>query len=236
MLILPLQFAPALAAALVRGPLLSEGFRNSGARLKLNRQSIRIYGLAITLLPFLLVVAFLLGLIFHLATWQPDASQASSVMLPSILFSVGLAGGVILTMGLSIAGALLTLGEEFGWRGYLLPCLMPLGQNPAIILSGVIWACWHLPLNLLYGANGGLKGFPLFLVSTIGLGTVLGWLRLRSASVWPAAIMHSQIDVLPRLEGVLLVMDRGDPVFVILQLQVMIVGLVLALRKSLTRW
>jgi membrane protease YdiL (CAAX protease family) len=129
-----------------------------------------------------------------------------------------------------------TFGEEFGWRGYLLPRLMPLGQNWAILVSGVIWACWHLPLNLLYGANGGLQGFPFWLVWTIGLGAVLGWLRLRSQSVWPAAIMHSQVDTIPRLEGVLLAPTAADPVFIILQLAVILLGIGLAWRKSLTYW
>jgi membrane protease YdiL (CAAX protease family) len=137
---------------------------------------------------------------------------------------------------LSNVGALVTFGEEFGWRGYLLPRLMPLGQNWAILLSGVIWAVWHLPLNLLYGVNGGLQGFPFWLVWTIGLGAVLGWLRLRARSVWPAAIMHAHVDALPRLEGVLLAPTLSDPVFVILQLEVIALGLVLALRGSLTRW
>jgi membrane protease YdiL (CAAX protease family) len=129
-----------------------------------------------------------------------------------------------------------TFGEEFGWRGYLLPRLMPLGQNWAILLSGVIWACWHLPLNLLYGVNGGLQGFPFWLVWTVGLGAVLGWLRLRAQSVWPAAIMHAQVDALPRLEGVLLAPTASDPVFIILQVAMIALGLVLASRGSLRRW
>ncbi len=41
------------------------------------------------------------------------------------------------------------LGEELGWRGWLLPKLMPLGAIPAILTSGVIWGLWHTPLILL---------------------------------------------------------------------------------------
>jgi len=113
---------------------------------------------------------------------------------------------------------------------------MPLGQNWAILLSGVIWVCWHLSLNLLYGANGGLQGFPFWLVWIIGLGAVLGWLRLRAQSVWPAAIMHAQVTVIPRLEGVLLAPSPTDPVAVIGQVTVILIGLGLALRGSLTHW
>jgi membrane protease YdiL (CAAX protease family) len=239
-LIVLLQFSPAIAAALVRGPLLREGFADSGLRLNLTRrQALTTYGFAFLLLPLLLVGAILLGLALRLAIWAPQASQTTDV-LPLGFGGIPLPSNVLGIIGvvavLSTVGALVTFGEEFGWRGYLLPRLMPLGQNWAILLSGLIWAAWHLPLNLLYGVNGGLQGFPFWLVWTIGLGAVLGWLRLRAQSVWPAAIMHAQVDTLPRLEGVLLAPSLSDPVFVILQLAVIALGLALALRGALTRW
>jgi membrane protease YdiL (CAAX protease family) len=239
-LILLLQFSPAVAAALVRGPLLREGFADSGLRLNLTRRPSRsTYGFAVLLLPLLLVGAILLGLALHLATWAPQSRQTSGVLplgFSGLPLPSNVVGIVVEVALLSNVGALVTFGEEFGWRGYLLPRLMPLGQHWAILLSGVIWAAWHLPLNLLYGVNGGLQGFPFWLVWTIGLGVVLGWLRLRAQSVWPAAIMHAQVDALPRLEGVLLAPTASDPVFVILQLAVIALGLVLALRGALTRW
>jgi uncharacterized protein len=239
-LIVLLQFSPALAAALVRGPLLQEGFADSGLRLNLTRrQSLTTYGFALLLLPLLLVGAILLGLMLHLATWAPQSSQTTGVLpmgFSGIPLPSNVVGIVVEVAVLSNVGALVTFGEEFGWRGYLLPRLMPLGQTWAILLSGVIWAAWHLPLNLLYGVNGGLQGFPFWLIWTIGLGAVLGWLRLRAQSVWPAALMHAQVDSLPRLEGVLLASTVADPVFVLLQLAVIALGLVLALRGVLTRW
>jgi uncharacterized protein len=237
-LIVVLQFALAIAAVLVRGPLLREGFADSGLHLT-RRPSLTTYAIALLLLPLLLAAAILLGLALHPATWAPQATQTASVR------PLGFAGvplptsvpGIVAVVALgSIVGSLLTFGEEFGWRGYLLPRLMPLGQNWAILLSGVIWVCWHLPLNVLSGANGGLVGFPFWLVWTIGLGAVLGWLRLRSRSVWPAALVHAQVDTLPRLEGVLLAPTVADPVFVILQLLVIALGVGLTLQGALTRW
>ena len=52
----------------------------------------------------------------------------------------------------SIIGAPLALGEEYGWRGYLLPRLLPLGEIRATLLLGMIWGIWHLPV-LLIGLN-----------------------------------------------------------------------------------
>jgi len=45
-----------------------------------------------------------------------------------------------------LAGTLLgVFGEEYGWRGYLLPKLLPLGELRASLIVGVIWGVWHFP-------------------------------------------------------------------------------------------
>jgi len=51
-----------------------------------------------------------------------------------------------------VSGALglpLTLGEEYGWRGYLLPRLLPLGELKATLIVALIWALWHVPILLI---------------------------------------------------------------------------------------
>ena len=89
------------------------------------------------------------------------------------------------------------LGEEIGWRGWLLPKLLPLGTVPAIIASGVIWGAWHAPVILLGHNYPGVPGW-LGMLTMIGLcivlGAVFGWLRLRSGSVWPAAVAHGSVN------------------------------------------
>ena len=48
---------------------------------------------------------------------------------------------------LQAAVFVLVAGEEIGWRGFLLPRLLPrLGPWGASAATGVIWALWHLPL------------------------------------------------------------------------------------------
>lgn len=108
-----------------------------------------------------------------------------------------------LVLGVLIAPVLnspATLGEEFGWRAYLLPKLMPLGGRRAMLLIGAIWGLWHWPV-ILMGYEYGLKypGFPwigpvLFIWVTFCFGTFLGWLTLRGKSVWPAVIGHAAIN------------------------------------------
>lgn len=100
-----------------------------------------------------------------------------------------------------LAGALFNtlpaLGEEIGWRGWLLPRLLPLGPVPAILISGVIWGLWHAPLILLGYNYPGVPGW-LGLLAMVGMctvvGGVFGWLRLRSGSVWPAALAHGSFN------------------------------------------
>lgn len=103
----------------------------------------------------------------------------------------------LLTMPLSIIiGSLSAFGEELGWRGWLLPNLLPLGTWPALLLSGAIWGVWHAPLILL-GYNyqrTDLVGLLLMVGWCMLLGVVIGWLRLRSASVWPAVIAHGAVN------------------------------------------
>ena len=95
-----------------------------------------------------------------------------------------------------LVNALLAFGEEWGWRGWLLPRLLPLGLWPALLLSGVIWGGWHAPLTLL-GYNYPRLG-PWAALMFIGFcvvsGVLLGWLRLRSGSVWPAVVAHGSIN------------------------------------------
>ncbi|WP_375769991.1 CPBP family intramembrane metalloprotease [Archangium gephyra] len=89
-------------------------------------------------------------------------------------------------------------GEEWGWRGYLLPRLLPLGQWRALAASGVIWGLWHAPLILL-GYNypqHPVLGILLFTVVCVLLGILLGWMRLATGSIWSAVIAHGSLNAL----------------------------------------
>lgn len=78
--------------------------------------------------------------------------------------------------------------EEWGWRGLLLARLRRLGTLPAIVLSGLIWALWHLPG---YVGTGARDGFLPFMIFAVVFGALLTWLRLRTGSIWPAAVAHA---------------------------------------------
>jgi membrane protease YdiL (CAAX protease family) len=145
-----------------------------------------------------------------LSAWPMAIGLTFVVLLFSygIVWATGIAGfavpeGLIASLpafGLNVLMALLlAFGEEIGWRGYLLPRLMPLGHRRALLLSGLAQAIWHTPFMLfttLYHGDGNLwLTIPLFLSTLTVAGILFGYLRLTSGSVWPAAIAHWTFNV-----------------------------------------
>jgi len=87
-----------------------------------------------------------------------------------------------------------TLGEEYGWRGYLLPRLLPLGEIRATLLVGLIWGPWHVPF-LLAGLNyPGVNlwvAFLVFLFTVVTLSFAYTWFYVASSgSVLVVALLH----------------------------------------------
>lgn len=98
------------------------------------------------------------------------------------------------TLGV-ISSTARALGEEIGWRGFLLPRLVEqTGFTWGCLLSGGIWAVWHYPGLLFADYNAGTRpAFALtcFTLMVIADSYILGWLRLKSGSLWTGAILHA---------------------------------------------
>ena len=86
------------------------------------------------------------------------------------------------------------LGEEIGWRGFLVPALYRLrGFGWAGLMSGLIWGLWHVPLILFGGYDAGTPAWyavTCFIISVTAMAVTVAWLRLRSGSLWTAALYH----------------------------------------------
>jgi uncharacterized protein len=97
-----------------------------------------------------------------------------------------------------IPGCATVLGEEIGWRGFLVPELAKRNSFAATaIFSGLIWALWHYPIFLLAGGyNGGTPVWyylPLFtiLLPVMSFVWTWTWMRLKSGSIWPGVVLHA---------------------------------------------
>jgi uncharacterized protein len=140
---------------------------------------------------------------------SPGASPAA--LLFKYVVSQGTAGVLV--------SCLAGLGEEIGWRGFLVPELARRMSFPRVALaSGTIWALWHYPLVLFSDYNGGTPAWyslGCFTVLVLGISFLFAWMRLASGSVWPAAILHGSHNLW--IQGVFdpLTADTGPTKWVI---------------------
>lgn len=135
-------------------------------------------------IPIFVVITVLISALLGL--YRLDLAISQSMLTFTI-------GAVALT---PIVNAVRTLGEEWGWRGWLFPALIRYGMVPAILISGVVWGLWHAPLTLL-GYNYGLLGpwaALMFIPFCVAFGAVLAWTRWFTGSVWPAVVGHGMFN------------------------------------------
>jgi hypothetical protein len=104
----------------------------------------------------------------------------------------------LMLLVIALPVTLFTFGEEYGWRGYLLPRLLPLGEIRASVLLGVIWGVWHLPLilaGLNYPGVNVWMDIIVFTFVTVALSFTYTWFYVASSgSVLVAAVFHASTN------------------------------------------
>lgn len=132
---------------------------------------------------------FILGLLI---------SHYAGLGLPTMEFSPSTFSVFI---GITLALILVTwpkyFGEEYGWRFYLQDRMLPLfGSFKGVVLIGIIWGLWHLPLSLMglnFPENLAL-GNLLFIVWAVVLGIIFSYAVLKTGSIWIAVLLHGIND------------------------------------------
>ena len=218
------MFFPALGVLLTR-LITKEGFQNHWLKLNL-RGNIKHYLLAwfgpgiLTILGalvyFLLVPGSFDGNCGYMATMM----ETSGASMEDIPIPLGLLMGLSLMQALFLAPLLNFVpcfGEEWGWRGYLLPKLSKhLPTIPTMLLSGIIWGLWHAPLTIV-GHNYGLNypGFPYAGIAMMCLfcttmGILLSYVSLKTKSCIPAILGHGAVNGIGAI-GIYFTADGGNP-------------------------
>lgn len=196
------MFTPAIAAYIVRRFIAGEGFATAGLR----RGPWRPYLLVWIGVPLLVAAIYAVTVLLGLGRFDPTLSQLTARMeevargrpiphLPSpavlsaAMFAQSLTLGVLIT-------SVFTFGEEFGWTGFLLVRLLPLGRWRAALIYGALWGLWHAPI-IVGGYN--YPGYPVLgVIMMCALTTAFALtqtaLRLRHDSVLLTSFFHANIN------------------------------------------
>ncbi len=217
------MFAPSIANVLTR-VTTQEGWHDTMLRPRF-KQGWRFW-LAAWFLPGLLTIvgAVIFFVLFPrsfdpalstlraLMTNQTAAAGAQApAMSTTLLWTIALGQAVQGMLIAPLINGVFTFGEEFGWRGYLLPKLLPMGHRKAVIVTGLIWGVWHWPIIAMgYNYAHDITQQPLLGVLsllamcwfTVLMGVLLAWVTLRAGSVWPAVIGHGAINGIAALGGI----------------------------------
>ena len=122
------------------------------------------------------------------------------------------------TLGVAF-GACFALGEEIGWRGFLVPELAKVtGLKQVALISGLMWAAWHYPLLIFGDYNKGTPGWlalPCFTALVLSVSFILAKIRLVSGSLWAAVIFHSSHNIFVQAVFTRLTSDTGPTNYII---------------------
>ncbi|CCH50323.1 CPBP family intramembrane glutamic endopeptidase [Pseudodesulfovibrio piezophilus] len=194
--LLAVMWIPGVSALFVTTVIEHTPLGSIAEALWLKVTSIAPYVVTLFLIP--VVFAAMYGLSWALGLTAPDISMSglteatgsSESITVSTLFEVMLPMSIIIGPFINFTFG---LGEEIGWRGFLLPRLMGLGRIKAHFCLGIIWGLWHAPL-IWAGFN--YPGFPvtgifLMCLLCIAFGLFLNEMTLHYKSTLLAAFIHA---------------------------------------------
>src|SRR5215212_1757287 len=176
---LPTMLTPMIAALIIRIFVSKEGVKGSLGLLRSPK-----YYLAALVIPAVFTTAVVL-IVQSLGLGEFRWSEATWFVY-------------LMLIVIALPVTLFTFGEEYGWRGYLLPRLLPLGEIRASVLLGMIWGVWHLPLimaGLNYPGVNIWLAILVFTFVTVALSFTYTWFYVASSgSVLVAAVFHASTN------------------------------------------
>jgi membrane protease YdiL (CAAX protease family) len=218
------MFCPAVGVVLTR-LVTREGFKNAWLRphIKGNVKHYLLAWFGPGVLTFAgMGIYFLLfpgklDLSFSYFTATLESAGAPMETLPMPIGALMLVQCVQALFLAPVMNFVTCFGEEWGWRGYLLPKMQNLLPTvPMLLVTGIIWGLWHAPLTII-GHNYGLGywGFPftgiaMMCLFCITLGIFLSFVTLKTGSCIPAIIGHGAVNGIAAI-GIYFTHDGGNP-------------------------
>lgn len=209
-LIAGVMFAPTFGVILTR-LITKEGFLGSNLYFSINvRKNLKYYGIVWPGFAALIVLGAALYFLAFPSTYDGNMGYAAAVLnaqsatqltvdevKQAMLLQIVM--GVILSPFVNIINC---FGEEWGWRGYLLPKLLTCFKVvPAVLIDGLIWGLWHAPLVAVAGLNYGMGylGYPVtgilaMCVFCVVIGIILSYVTIKTSSCVPAILGHGMIN------------------------------------------
>ena len=224
LLVAAAMFFPAIGVLLTR-LITKEGFQNAWLRphLKGNLKTYLLAWFGPGILTFLGMGIYFLVFPgsfdpefgYFIETLESMGEAAETIPMPMpVLMLVQTMQALFLA---PILNFVTCFGEEWGWRGYLLPKLSEkLPPLPMLLVSGVVWGLWHAPLTIIghnYGV--GYPGFPftgIFAMCCfcIVMGVFLSYITMKVKSCIPAILAHGAINGIGTI-GIYFTKDGGNP-------------------------
>jgi len=191
----PLMWTPAVAAFLtlrIRGRAISSLPWKWG-EWRFNRRAFVVPVLYVSVAYALIWLLGLGGVPNEdtLARWAEDAGLEGVGSPTLIIVMVLLLGTVGCIRAMSTV-----IGEEIGWRGFLiweLRKILPFGG--VALVSGMIWSFWHWPIVIYYGGGDPVLQMTAFAVMITAMSTIMTYFTFSSKSMWPAILFHAAHNV-----------------------------------------
>jgi membrane protease YdiL (CAAX protease family) len=165
------------------------------AGLQLGNRDLSVRLIAGVAAFFLLQAA--LNWIFRLGSFPGIQETVGGVPVPRGLYPIAL----VIFFFISFIGTPLTalaalFGEEYGWRGFLQNELVKINPRLGVLLVGLIWGVWHIPIILsgVHTYPPTLVGILLGMVFFVLTGFVFSYEVMKTKSIWTVAFMHGVMN------------------------------------------
>lgn len=194
-----LMVTPSLASLITRF-ITKEGFNNFNVSVNLKKHW-KIYLKAYFLPPVLMIFGTVLFFVLFPNLFDPLHSEFALKLGVTSLngYAKQLAFYIPLAICINpIMGLIQCFGEEFAWRGYLLPKLIQeVGVQKGILFNGILWGIWHSPIiytGFNYGKSKSLIAIGAMIIFCIIIGNICSILFLKTKSVIAPTIFHASIN------------------------------------------